>query len=282
MISAIVQPRDGIEPLLEAIRAARRTIELTIYRADRIEIEQALVEAAERGVAVHVLTTETNREDVRNLRRLETRLKPTRVKVSLTATDLVRYHNKMMIIDRETLHLMTFNFTFVDIHHSRSLGIVTTEPQAVEEAVRLFEADVQRNGVTPPTERLIVSPVNARQRITDFIFGARRQLLIYDGRLTDPQIIRVLGQRARNGIEVKVIGEMSKRVKEIAVHPMPILSHHAQAIIRDGAEIFLGSQSLRKAELDTRREVGMIIDDPDIVQHFLVVFELDWGDILAG
>ncbi|MEP7271424.1 MAG: phospholipase D-like domain-containing protein, partial [Acidobacteriota bacterium] len=115
MTSLIVQPRDGITPLLDAIRGAKRSIELTIYRADRLEIEQSLVEAADRGVRVHVLTTATNRDDAKNLRKLETRLRATRVSVSQTAEDLVRYHNKMMIVDRQVLYLLTFNFSFVDI-----------------------------------------------------------------------------------------------------------------------------------------------------------------------
>ena len=282
MIEVIVQPRDGIEPLIEAIRRAEQSIDLTIYRADRLEIEQSLIDAAERGVRVHVLTTTTNRDDAKNLRRLETRLQSTRVKVSQTAEDLVRYHNKMMIVDRRTLYLLTFNFTFLDIHHSRSLGVVIEEGAVVEEAMRLFQADASQSRVTPQTKRLIVSPLNARERITDFILGAKRQLLIYDAKLNDAQIIRVLTQRARAGLEVKVIGEMDRRVREIPVRPMPIISLHAQAMIRDGESIFLGSQSLRKAELDDRREVGLIVEDPDAVRHFFVIFELDWGDIVKN
>ena len=280
MIEIIVQPRDGIEPLIEAIKGAQESVELTVYRADRLEIEQALVDAAERGVRVHVMTTTTNRDDSKNLRRLETRLHATRVKVSQTAEDLVRYHNKMMIVDRRMLYLLTFNFTFLDIHHSRSLGIATDEGVVVEEAVQLFEADASKSRTTPEMKRLIVSPVNARERITDFILDAKRELLIYDGRLNDAQIIRVLSERARAGVDIKVIGVMNRRVREIRVRPMPEISLHAQAIIRDGESMFLGSQSLRKPELDDRREVGLIIDDAEIVKHVSILFELDWGDVI--
>jgi phosphatidylserine/phosphatidylglycerophosphate/cardiolipin synthase-like enzyme len=188
----------------------------------------------------------------------------------------------MMIVDRRTLYLLTFNFTFLDIHHSRSLGLAIDEVEVVEEAVRLFEADASQSRGTPEMERLIVSPHNARERLTDFIQGAKKQLLIYDGRLTDAQMIRVVSQRARAGIEVKVIGEMTRRVREITVRPMPLVSLHAQAIIRDGESVFLGSQSLRKPELDDRREVGLIIDDREAIKHLSVLFELDWGDIIRS
>lgn len=278
-MNVIVQPRDGIDPLLDAIRTAEHSLELTIYRADRLEIEQGLVEAADRGVRVHVLTTTTNRDDAKNLRKLEARLKATRVQVSQTAKDLVRYHNKMMIVDRQALYLLTFNFSFLDIHHSRSIGVVIRDRATVDEAVRLFEADVQQASLSV-TEKLIVSPINSRERLTEYIAGAKKQLLIYDGRLTDPQIIRLLAQRARACVDVRVIGEMSKRIKEIPVRPMPMVNLHAQAIIRDQESVFIGSQSLRKLELDNRREVGIIIDDPEIVKHLMLLFEMDWGDIV--
>jgi phosphatidylserine/phosphatidylglycerophosphate/cardiolipin synthase-like enzyme len=281
MIKPIVQPRDGIGLLVDAISGATKSIEATIYRADRLEIEKALIDAVAQGVEVHILTTRTNRDDAKNLRRLESRLADAGVRVSLTPEDLTRYHNKMMIIDRRTLYLLTFNFTFLDIHHSRGLGIITDERDAVQDAIRLFEVDSGQAKYPPILERLIVSPLNARPSITDFINGAARQLLIYDGRLNDARIIRVLERKARAGIEVKVIGKTDRRARDVEVRPMPDILLHAQAIIRDGTSVFLGSQSLRKAELDDRREVGIIIGHRSVVKQFRALFELDWADIIA-
>jgi phosphatidylserine/phosphatidylglycerophosphate/cardiolipin synthase-like enzyme len=49
-----------------------------------------------------------------------------------------------------------------------------------------------------------------------------------------------------------------------------------RAIVRDGRRAFVGSQSLRKLELDERREVGLIIRAPAIVNAIGRVFEKDW------
>jgi hypothetical protein len=62
---------------------------------------------------------------------------------------------------------------------------------------------------------------------------------------------------------------------------MPIIRLHAQAIIRDGSEVFFGSQSLRKVELDQRREIGLITSNANAVRSFKVIFEMDWGDIIS-
>ncbi|MGH9753898.1 MAG: phospholipase D-like domain-containing protein [Blastocatellia bacterium] len=279
-MQVIIQPRDGIEPFLKGIRKAEESIEVILYRLDRLEIEQELVAAAARGVRVHTLITYTNKEDLREIRKLEKRLVERRVKVTRTAEDLVRYHSKMMIIDRRALYLLTFNFTFLDIHHSRSFGVITDRSYLIAEAVRLFEADVDGQSNRVEAEHFVISPVNSRQRLSEFILGAKAQLLIYDGKLTDSRMVRLLESQAKAGVEIKVIGAMNKPVGGVEVRDMPLIRLHAQAIIRDGKEVFFGSQSLRKAELDLRREVGLITDDADAVRSFMIIFEMDWGDII--
>jgi cardiolipin synthase A/B len=276
----IVQPRDGIEPLLDGIRNAQQSVEIIIYRLDRLEIEQALIEAAWRGARVHALITYTNKEDLKDIKRLEKRLRDAGVTVTRTAEDLVRYHSKMLIVDRRALYLLTFNFTFLDIHHSRSFGVITEDSRLVGEAVALFEADTQRLSPQPEAEDFVISPINARQKLGEFILGAKRQLLIYDNKLSDAEMIRHLETCAKTGVDIKLIGTLDKKVKGIEVRKMPHMRLHVQAIIRDGQQVFFGSQSLRKVELDHRREVGLITADPEAVQHFLVIFELDWGDIV--
>jgi phosphatidylserine/phosphatidylglycerophosphate/cardiolipin synthase-like enzyme len=280
-MQVIIQPRDGIEPLLKGIRKARRSIEIIIYRLDRLEIEQALVEAAARGVSVHALITHTNREDIKEIKKLERRLVERGVSVTRTAEDLVRYHSKMMVVDRKTLYLLTFNFTFLDIHHSRSFGVITQEPDLVKEAVELFEADTLRRINHIEFQRFVISPINARKRLAEFIIGAQKQLLIYDGKLFDAQMIRHLEDRARAGVEIKIIGAINKRVKGVETRKMPLIRLHTQAIIRDRDHVFFGSQSLRKVELDERREVGLITDDPEAVKSFFIIFEMDWGDLIT-
>jgi len=51
---------------------------------------------------------------------------------------------------------------------------------------------------------------------------------------------------------------------------------HVRAIVRDGRRAFIGSQSLRKLELDERREVGIIIRDRKVVRKVEKVFNADW------
>ena len=95
-------------------------------------------------------------------------------------------------------------------------------------------------------------------------------------------MIEHLEDRAKAGVDVKVIGKMRRNVKGVEVRKLSPIRLHAQAIIRDGNEVFFGSQSLRKVELDRRREVvRLITNDREAVENFFVIFEIDWGDIVG-
>src|SRR5439155_14617135 len=215
---------------------------------------RALGEAVARGVHVRALTAHQNRGGTKSLRKLEMRLLEAGVTVSRTADDLVRYHGKMMILDSRVLHVYGFNFTGLDIQKSRSFGLITKNPKLIKEAIKLFEADFERQPYVPGNDRFVVSPENARERLANFIKSARKQLLIYDPQLTDDAMLRLITERIKAGIDVKIIGKVEAKWN-IECERYPGKRLHIRAMIRDGKRAFLGSQSLRRLELEKRREV---------------------------
>src|SRR4029453_12794665 len=121
----LVQPEDGVFPVLKAIGKARRSIDMHIFRLDQKEIEKALRAAVARGVVVRTLIAHTNARGEKGLRKLEQRLLEAGATVSRTDDGLLRYHGKMMVIDGVWLYVCGFNLTRLDLEHSRSLGIAT-------------------------------------------------------------------------------------------------------------------------------------------------------------
>jgi phosphatidylserine/phosphatidylglycerophosphate/cardiolipin synthase-like enzyme len=181
----------------------------------------------------------------------------------------------MIIIDRKELYVNGFNFTYLDIDHSRSFGLITRNPKLVAEAVRLFEADTKRQVYTAGNSRFLVSPVNARKELAQFIKGAKKELLIYDPKISDRAMLRLLEERKKAGIEIRIIGEVSgRRVPACELKRMRL---HTRTIIRDRTEAFLGSQSLRQLELDARREIGVIFRDAGAIKDMVRTFEEDWA-----
>ncbi len=199
----LIQPADGVAPILAAIKRAKTSVEIAIFRCDRQDVELALKAAAARGVRVTALIAFANRGGEKSLRKLELRFLAAGIIVARTADDLVRYHGKYIVIDRLVLYLLSFNFTRLDIDHSRGFGVVTSASACVQEAVKLFKADCTRTPFKPKVEAVVVSPANSRQVLGAFLKGAKTQLLIYDPKISDKEMLRILQDRAKAGVEIQ-------------------------------------------------------------------------------
>jgi phosphatidylserine/phosphatidylglycerophosphate/cardiolipin synthase-like enzyme len=260
---------------------AKKTLDLIIFRLHLKEVEKAAEAAVARGVNVRALIAHTHSGPDKRLRQLELRMLERGVTVSRTGSELVRYHQKLIIVDREELHVHGFNYTAADMK-SRSFGIVTRSRLMVQEALRLIEADTARQEFEPMLDGFVVSPENAREQLATFIKRAKRSLAIYDPKLTDTQMLRLLNLRAKAGVNIRVIGRVGKRVGSLRVQKMPGMRLHVRAMIRDGDTVFVGSQSLRALELDGRREVGVIVRDATVVKRLQEIFEEDWAKTDLG
>lgn len=270
----IVEPGDGLARIINGIQKAKKSVELLIFRFDLSEVERALIEATERGVFVHALIAFTNRGGEEHLRKLEMRLLEHGMSVARTAGDLIRYHGKMMLVDRKELYLLSFNFTHLDVKHSRCFGLVTRNTSLLREAIKLFEADTKRQPYKAGNSKFVVSPINARDILGSFLKGAKKELLIYDPEISDPAMLRVLLAHKNLGIDVRIIGKASPN--QLDVRQLSGLRLHTRTIIRDRNQAFVGSQSLRKRELDSRREIGIIFRNRAILSELIRVFEQDW------
>ena len=271
-VRLLVEPEDGISALIHGIDAAKKSVDILIFRFDHREVEQALLRAAGRGVRVRALIACTNRGGEKNLRALEMRLLGAGIIVARSADNLARYHGKMIIVDERKLYVLAFNFTYLDIEHSRSFGVILEDRKLVREAMKLFESDVLRQPYAPGAPALLISPLNARGELAKFLEGAKKELLIYDPNVSDSAMLRILTERSKAGVEIKILGGAAK----LPAHKLAQIRLHARVILRDGRDIFIGSQSLRTLELDGRREVGVIFQDRRSANRVAKTFEQDW------
>ena len=278
----IVQPNDGLTPLVSAIKKATKQIDITIFRFDLKELQKALETAVGRGVKVHALIAHTTGSGGKRLRKLEMELLDAGVTVSRTDDDLVRYHNKMLLIDRDVLYTLGFNFTRLDLEKSRSMGVATRNPRIVAEAVKLFEADSTRQPYTAACDCFLVSPENARTELAKFIKTAKKELLIYEMKISDRHMIKLLHERAKSGVDIRIIGKAGKKCEGLKTEKMPDMRLHLRAMLCDGSDMFIGSMSLRGLELDKRREVGIIVKEREAANQFKDVFEKDWAKTESG
>src|SRR5579872_3229918 len=91
IVRLIIEPDDGVAPLLAAIKSAKRSVEIAVFRFDRRDIELALMAAAAaKGTRVTALIASANRGGEQNLRTLEQRFLDAGITVTRSANDLTR------------------------------------------------------------------------------------------------------------------------------------------------------------------------------------------------
>ncbi len=89
-------------------------------------------------------------------------------------------------------------------------------------------------------------------------------------------MLKILSERIADGVEVKILGKVESKwnIKHEKYSGKRL---HVRAIVRDSKRAFIGSQSLRRLELEKRREIGIIVNDESVVREIQKVFEDDWA-----
>ncbi len=193
-------------------------------------------------------------------------------------------HIKTMVVDDAVAIIMNQNLTASAFTSNREFGVVTNEPDIVQTAVALFEADWTR-GAEPAPGPLVVSPTNARDALLTLVREARVSLDLYAEVLRDPEVLDALAAAAERGIRVRIIvspsADFAAEMEELAASGVDIrlsrsLYIHAKLIVADDERAFIGSQNLSATSLDQNRELGIIVDDPVNLARLTRTFAIDF------
>jgi phosphatidylserine/phosphatidylglycerophosphate/cardiolipin synthase-like enzyme len=282
-ISLIVQPGDSFFPIVEAIDAARTSINITIFRMDDPVIQHAMLDATRRGVRVRALVAANPRGWEKKNRKLLKDLEKAGIETKQPAADSpkTRYHYKILVVDNSTSLILTFNPTRENLHYTRDYGVVVRDESVAAELNRLFCADWDDRTFRPDASSpLVISPYNSREKVGELIQSATKSIHISDAKLRDYQILNVLMAKARAGVDVRILGTdryYADVFSLLKFRQITRFKMHAKCLLVDGARAFVGSMNLRYENMDKRREVGIIVDDPTIVGKLEDIFSSDWA-----
>lgn len=281
-VSLIVQPGDSFFPIVSAIDRAEHSINLTVFRMDDPIIQKALAEAHNRRVRIRVLIASSARGWEEKNRKLLKDAKKLGISTKEPSGDSkrARYHYKIMTVDNSASLIFTFNPTRENLHYTRDFGLELYDPRVASEINRLFDADWDDISFTPdPDSPLLISPFNSRAKMTELLASAEKSIHIADAKLEDPAIVRQLVDKARSGVEVRVLGDEKHQLglpSAIDSRATPRYKLHAKCTIIDGTRAVVGSMNLRTESLDQRREVCILVDDEDVIRRLNAVFAGDW------
>ncbi|MGD0010609.1 MAG: phospholipase D-like domain-containing protein [Terriglobia bacterium] len=295
----IVQPDDGRTLVLNALNAAKKSIELTIYEISDPQIMSALQAAKARGVAVRVIynwysfpTDMQQREITPAIQEL--------TKAGIQCEQAPRTfevtHEKAFVIDGATGIVMSFNLTSEYFGTTRDFGIVTTAGAEVTEISNVFDADWNDKPVTPEVASLVWSPVNSRTKLTSLIKGAKNTLDIYCEEADDPGTLGAMAAAAKRGVKVRFIAAVLSGEGKINGNARGItylqsggvnavcksfLYIHAKMVLADygkpHAQAYIGSENFSCVSLADNRECGIILSESEILARLQSTYDSDWA-----
>jgi phosphatidylserine/phosphatidylglycerophosphate/cardiolipin synthase-like enzyme len=168
--------------------------------------------------------------------------------------------------------------------------ITDSDPWDIANLVTLFEADWKQTMPTLDCTRLILSPINSKQRILDLINGAQSSLAIESMQFADSSVRSAVAARKGAGVDVRVllaspswIDANTSAASFLASNGIPARylgspSVHVKAIVADGARAYAGSENLSYTSLNKNREVGLVMTEAAAVSTILSTFEKDWAN----
>lgn len=288
-VSLMVEPDDGTAPVLAAIAAAKKSVDLVIYELDDAQVEQALADAEARGVTVRVLIENVNAYGKHPNQAAYDFLTNNRVPVKWAPSYFALVHQKTLITDGTQAIVMTFNLVGKYYATGRDFGLVDTDQADVDAIGAAFDADWSgRQTPAGDGSDLVWSPGSAPALLA-LIQSASSTLDIYNEEMADRRITDALKAAAARGVRVRVDmtyasnwkGAFNELVQAgVQVHTYAASAKryiHAKAVIADGKEAFVGSENFSQPSLDANRELGLLITRPDVLQELETVFANDWA-----
>lgn len=292
----IVQPDDGVAPVVELIDGAQRSLRIKQFTLTDPDCVAAVERAHGRGVAVRVMLNPHRSSGDRANDETHAALKKAHVPVEWTSPSFAVTHEKSIVADDHVALIATFNLATKYFTETRDYGIVTTDKREVGEIIAGFEADWQRRPFDPPVESsLLWSANNARQRMAWFIDDARHELLIQHPKFVDATIVERIAAARHRGVKVDLLCGGKHGISDwdvldtfaslrlldragVKIRRQKHLKLHAKLLLADEKRALAGSMNIDRSAFDLRRELGVVTGEGHVVKGLRKVFDADWHE----
>ena len=292
----LVMPDDGAAAVVELIDQAREQLLLKQFKLQSEAVEQALLRARQRGVQVRVmLNPHTSGGDRWNDEAFAL-LQGWGIEVQWTSDSFPVTHEKSLVVDRQAALIATFNLSDKYFTETRDFGVVSHDPVVIEQVTAGFEADWHRQFFVPRLDvGLVWSSAHSRGQMARVIDAATRTLWIQHPKYVDAVILERIVSARQRGVKVRVLcgGKhglsdwdvydtfSSLRVMElfgVKIRRQKQPKLHAKLILVDGQAAMTGSMNIDRSAFDVRRELGIEVDAPAVVERLRATFEADWKE----
>lgn len=134
----VVSPINSRASFLSLINSAQKTLIVEAEEMQDQQVEQALINAAKRGVDVQVILPKPKSSDDRNQKGIDL-ISDSGVKVKLSSK--LYMHAKMMVADGEKAFVGSENISKASLDRNRELGILIADNDVLNTLQQTFEQD---------------------------------------------------------------------------------------------------------------------------------------------
>ncbi|MEI6316443.1 MAG: phospholipase D-like domain-containing protein [bacterium] len=290
-LALMIEPDQGIQPVLSLIQNAATSVDLVMYQLSDKNISDALIDATHRGITVRVLLNEGyfgKQEGVGNSIAYQY-LQNAGVPIHWTPKAFALTHQKTLIIDGNQALIMTWNFVPKYYATGRDFGILDKNKNDVDAIEKTFTADWNNTQITPPLGDDLVWSPGAQNDMLLIIHNAKTSLDIYNEEINSEDVITALEDASKRGVSVRLLmtyATANKRIytelqnSGVVVHTFAAstkkLYIHAKMILADKSQAFVGSQNFSFTSLNKNRELGIFVTDSNILSSLENTFTTDW------
>ena len=138
----IVEPDDGVAPVLKFILGAQRSVLMKQFTFTEASVVDAVIDRHRAGVDVRVMLNPARSGGDRANDETFARLSDAGVNVAWSNPKFYVTHEKSIVVDGSSALVATFNLCEKYFTLTRDYGVITHEPHHVAQIVEVFEARI--------------------------------------------------------------------------------------------------------------------------------------------
>ncbi len=296
-----IEPSPDYSEMVKEIDAAKSRVHLSNFHLTHQDVVQALIRAAARpGVDVQVILDKAIAARDRNPNVIE-QLKAARVPVKEGSTGFSISHAKVLLVD-DIAMISTINL----VRHSdttRGVALFFNDMRVVKALAEILALDwknADTNGTESPAvipDFMVVSPVDSRKKLIDFIGSAKTHLQIEVENFLDKEIIAAVEKAHSSGVKVEIVvprcnfsnrdmnmpavQQLSSKGIAVRMMPGPTAAAtpyiHAKFMIADESRMYVGSINFSKNSMNLAREIGILAEVGALTSQVQAAFNDDFS-----
>lgn len=179
-------------------------------------------------------------------------------------------HAKFWLID-DDYYISTGNWTRSFFNKNREFIYKWNDEITKNFLEKIFLADFEYQNFVQKSEipeHIVISPLNSREKIENFITNSESEIIIYVQTVSDEKILKILSDLQNSSKKIFLCTADNEWNREaFAKNPHldwkfgknPYL--HAKMMISDDKKIFIWSQNFTKNSIENNREIGIILEN---------------------